>query len=463
MANKDNLPVRVKIAYSSAEGALSIIYTIIYMVGMFYFTDVAAITPAIAGAILMTGTISNAVFDPLAGMLSDRIVTPLGRRRAFLLFSALPYGITAMLLFTDFGFSRPFKEIYYFIMIILFFWCFSAINVPYSSLSAEITSSYDERTSLLGWRAAASQLGSLAGAGLPLFLVSVFTEYLSRKTTAWAVMGALFGLLCIPLVLITWRFTRGYERYHERHLFDLRELYSAISSNRSLLFTIGMYTFGLMAVTATGAVSIYYMTYYLKIGSTKMSAYLAIMFGGNAVWIPFIEMVSRKLSKRHAYLVFGTMWALSQMLIFLFVKPGHDVLFVALLIIGSSGLVAVFMIGWAMIPDCVDVDEYRTGRRREGLFYGIMFFIQKLICALVLFLIGLLFSYTGYIANSAQSDDMIAVIKLIIGPGIASLIFASLLFCYIIPLTRKRHLLLRTAMSQNTRGDRSIERELNSL
>ncbi len=463
MRNDNILPISVKLGYSSAEGALSIVFTIIYMIGMFYFTDVLALSPSIAGAILMTGTICNAVFDPLAGMLSDRTVTAWGRRRVFLLCSAIPYGIITVLVFTDFNLVPPFREIYYFTSIIIFFWFFSSINVPYSSLSAEMTSSYDERTSLLGWRAAISQVGSLIGAGLPLILVSFFSTHLNSRTAAWSAMGACFGLLCIPLILITWRVTRGYEQYQNNHVFSFRELLSGISSNRSLIFTIGMYTFGLMAVTATGSISLYYMTYYLNLHETQASMYLAILFGGNTVWIPLIGILSKKLSKRHAYLIFGMIWALCQLLVYILVKPGNNLLFLLLMIFGSSGLVAVFMIGWAMIPDCVDVDEYRMGKRREGLFFGTMFFIQKICCALLLFFIGLLLSHAGYVANTTQNEETIHAIKLITGPGIALLVCMSILFCYLIPLTRNRYQLLRGAMSQGFDDNVLIRKELNKL
>jgi GPH family glycoside/pentoside/hexuronide:cation symporter len=457
------LPVSVKLGYSSAEGALSIVFTIVYMIGMFYLTDIAALSPSVAGAILMTGTFCNAFFDPLVGLLSDRTISIWGRRRVFLLFSAIPYGITTVLFFADFNLASPLKEIYYLITIVLFFWFFSSINVPYSSLSSEIASSYDERTSLLGWRAAISQMGSLIGAGLPLILVSIFSMYLSSKTAAWSAMGACFGFLCVPLILITWWFTRGYEKYQNKNRFSLRELLSGISTNRSLIFTIGMYTFGLMAVTATGAISLYYMTYYLRLNETQSSLYLAIMFGGNTVWIPLIGIISKKLSKRHAYLIFGMIWALCQLLVYILINPGNNYLFLLLMIFGSSGLVAVFMIGWAMIPDCVDVDEYRTGKRREGLFYGIMFFTQKLCCALVIFLIGFLMSRIGYVANIPQKEETINVIRMITGPGIAFLICMSVIFCYLIPLTRSRYQLLCNVMAQGFDDNSLIRKELNKL
>ncbi len=463
MNNDHRLPIHVKIAYSSAEGALSIVYTIIYMIGMFFFTDIAGLSPSIAGAIMMTGTIFNAIFDPLAGMLSDRVTTPLGRRRAFLLFSAVPYGITAIFLFTDFNFASPYREIYYFIIITVFFWFFSAINVPYSSLSAEMTSSYDERTSLLGWRAGVSQLGSLIGAGLPLLLVSFFTAKLLSRNAAWSAMGTCFGLLCIPLILTTWRFTRGYETYFLKNESSFRKSLSGITSNTSLLMTIGMYTFGLMAVTATGSISIYYMTCYLGFNDLQVSLYLAILFGGNVIWVPAIGIISKKLSKRHAYLIFGTVWAVCQMSIYAFINPAHHIFFLILLLIGSSGLIAVFMIGWAMIPDCVDVDEYRTGKRREGLFFGTMFFIQKAFCAFLLFLIGLLLSGIGYVANSIQTEETIDAIRMIMGPGIVSLIVISILFCYRIPLTRKRHQLIRNALMHDNSNNSSTREELSKL
>ncbi len=448
----DKLPLGVKIGYGGGEGANSLIFTFLYAFGMFFFTDVVKLDPAFAGLVLMIGTLWDAVTDPAIGIYSDRLQTRWGRRRPFLLLVAVPYGVISWLLFTDFSLDPFLTKIYFIIMIILYFTAFTCLTVPHLSLSAEMTRDYDERTSLVGWRAGWSQATSIIGAGLPLSLAAYFGDMFGSQKMGWSATSAIFGLLCIPMVLLSWRVTRGYELYSQDVDIRFKDLFDAPLKNRPFMYTIGLYAFGLMGMTIAGSVGVYFMTYYMGFSEDQSSIAFGILFGCTVLWIPLINLVSSKLGKRQAFMIFIGLWACVQSIGIFLVRPGWTMGYYLMMFLAAGGLVGIYMIGWAMIPDCIEVDEFKTGDRREGLYYGIIAFVQKGGCTLSLGISGIILSKVGYVPDAPQTETALLGIRMIFGPGVAFLLIISIIFCYFMPITRKKHQALCQAIVLKKQG-----------
>ena len=162
------LPLRVKLGYGGGEWANSVVWTLFYALFLYFLTDVVGIGAATAGLIMMVGTLWNAVFQPLVGVWSDRVRSSKGRRRPFLAAAALPYGVAAWLLFTDWGLGTAGTVAYMVVAVLFYFTCMALFYVPYGALAAELTASYDERTSLNTFRTLFAQVGALVGAAAPL-------------------------------------------------------------------------------------------------------------------------------------------------------------------------------------------------------------------------------------------------------------------------------------------------------
>ena len=98
-----------------------------------------------------------------------------------------------------------------------------------------------------------------------------------------------------------------------------------------------------------------------------------------------------------------------------------------------------------MMPDVIELDELKTHRRREGVFYGFMVLLQKASIAIGNFAIGYALSVTGYIGaseavpNPVQPDSALQTIRLFMGPVPAAILFGSLALAYFYPITRDRH------------------------
>ena len=158
------LSLGTKLAYGSGDLGTAISAALRAFFMLFFFTDVAGLSPQAAGSIILINKLWDAVNDPAVGWLSDHTVTRWGRRRPWLLWGAIPFGVMFFLLWWVPPLDSTGKYIYYTIVALLLDTFFTVINVPYTALTAELTHDYDERTSLNSYRFAFSVLAGRSSA-----------------------------------------------------------------------------------------------------------------------------------------------------------------------------------------------------------------------------------------------------------------------------------------------------------
>ena len=110
------------------------------------------------------------------------------------------------------------------------------------------------------------------------------------------------------------------------------------------------------------------------------------------------------------------------------------------------------MLSWAMIPDCTEVDEFKTGQRREGLYYGVATFAQQTAVALTLLFTGVFLSWIGYVPDVPQSQGTLRGIRLFWALGSALFALITLVLAVRLPLTREKHAALRAAIRSRELG-----------
>ncbi|MDE8732539.1 glycoside-pentoside-hexuronide (GPH):cation symporter [Eubacteriales bacterium DFI.9.88] len=450
----EKLPLRVKIAYGSIEFSNSLGLVLFTSFGMYFLTDIAGLSPGIAGTITALGTLINALTGPLFGVASDSCTSKYGRRRPFIVAAAVPFGLCIWLLFSDFGLGPTAKTVYFAIMVILLYAIICWLDVPYTSLGAELTKDYDERSTLNFWRSFFCQVSSIISGALPISIAAYLGTMFNDAAKGWSVMALIFGIISAIVILIGWRGTRGQERHKEdNEKLKLKDTFQALK-NRSFLYIIALYSAGVGAYSIGLMVNIYFLSDYVALSEGQVSITLIIFNVSAIAWLPLIPWVSHKFSKRAAWIVFMGIWMLSIIAIYLFVKPGDTVLIYLLTAIGGAGSMVAYTVGWAMLPDCVEVDEFKTGKRREGLYYGILTIVQKGSSALVIFIGGLLLELVKYDETLAvQSEATCTGLKNIYTFGTCFFILLSFLFVVLYPITREKHAKLLQAIEQKRAGE----------
>ena len=211
--DREKLNFTTKLAYGSGDMGPAITANILVFFLLYFFTNVAGLPAGMAGSILAIGKIGDAINDPIAGILSDRTRTRWGRRIPWMLFGAIPFGICFFLqwIVPDFSddpsLNNWYLFAYYIVIAVLFNLAYTAVNLPYTALTPELTQDYNERTNLNSFRFAFSIGGSI----LSLVLATViFQTYPGDPKQQYIVLGIVSSLLSV--IALFWCVFRIQER-----------------------------------------------------------------------------------------------------------------------------------------------------------------------------------------------------------------------------------------------------------
>src|SRR5512139_416918 len=191
--DKDILPRRTKLLFSTGDLSTSIPLAIIMFFQLYFLTDVVGLRPDLAGWAVGIGRIWDAVNDPLFGLISDRIRSRWGRRRVLLLFGAVPLGLSFMMMWIVPPLSHTGLAVYYMLVFILFDTAFTIVHVGYNALTPEQTTDYDERSSLNGYRMVFSISGTLGA----IILATVLGWFIADARLLFMILGIGLGLASI--------------------------------------------------------------------------------------------------------------------------------------------------------------------------------------------------------------------------------------------------------------------------
>ncbi len=438
-APTERLPIASKLAFGAGDLAPAIATVIPSFFQFFFLTQVAGLNPLLAGSVRAILTIWDAVNDPVIGWLSDRTRSRLGRRRPWILYGAVPFGIVYFLQWVVPPFGDTGKFIYYLIVGLLFNIAFTAVNVPYTALTAELTQDYDERTSLNAFRFAFSIGGSIVAGVLHPFIVDRFAS----PVTGYLVSGAIWGGLCI--LPFFWCVAGTRERYvsdDDSSSMGIVEQFRTAFANRPYLFVIGIYLFSWLAVQFTSTIIVPYVTFWLK--EPGLIGLMILAVQGSAFVFLFVwNAVSRHIGKKAVYMIGMVFWIGVQAVLF-FVQPDQVNLALFLAALAGVGVATAYIVPWSMMPDVIEYDELRTGKRREGVFYGLMVLLQKFGLAAGQFVIGVVLQGAGFIsaegqAQVTQPDSALFAIRLLIGPAPTVILIIGIALTAFYPLTKEKH------------------------
>jgi GPH family glycoside/pentoside/hexuronide:cation symporter len=167
----------------------------------------------------------------------------------------------------------------------------------------------------------------------------------------------------------------------------------------------------------------------------QLSAFVCLL-----VW----ARVSERIGKKKVYYYGGLVLLLVELGLFL-VQPGQSTLLFVLALIAGAGVSVAYLVPWSMLPDVIELDELQTGRRREGVFYGVFVFLQKLGLSLGLFISAQVLGAAGYLQSipgqppPVQPESALFAIRVLVGPAGAAILLLSFVAVYLYPITKARH------------------------
>jgi len=444
---RTHLSRRIKLLYPTGDLSTSIPLAILMFFQLYFLTDVAHLRPDLAGWAVGIGKVWDAVNDPLFGLVSDRIRTRWGRRRVFLLFGAVPLGLTFMLMWLVPPLGPLGLTAYYAVTFILFDTSFTLIHVAYNALTPELTPDYDERSSLNGYRMVYSISGTLGA----IIFATVLGWSVTDSRTLFAIVGVTLGLVSMvpPLVVysVTWEKAAG----DQPPPLPWRQALATTLGNRPFWMVMGLYLLSWTTASILAADLVYFANYHLRVPD-QANYFVLVAEGAAILFIPLWVWVARRLDKKRAFIL-GTVSWVGILLILSILRSEQVGLAYALAALSGSGIATAYVIPWAMVPDVVEHDELQTGQRREGSYYAFASFFQKLATGLAVWGMGQALFRAGYVTPTQaipvpeQSPQVIQVIQWFMGPIPAVLLSLSVVFAWFYPITREMHASLREQLA----------------
>jgi GPH family glycoside/pentoside/hexuronide:cation symporter len=456
----DRVPTGVKIAYGAVEGAFMIWWTAIAIFYLIFLTDVAGLDPSLAGMVLSVAVIWNAIADLAMGIISDRTRSRYGRRRPYMLISLLPICVMLWLIFTVPPLEGAARIGYFVVTMLIMHTASTVIYVPYNSMGAEMTTDYDERTSIVSYRVVWSNVGLMLASALPPVLASQFTDL----RIGWSVTGGVLGMCCFLPILLAWRFTRGWERVVvDTEQIRIRDIFDAIFGNRTFRYILATFSLTFIGIYAASAMVVYFMTYCMEFSEKQITGYFLVFSFSSVLLIPVVLFVANKLGKRNAFILIMSIASICSAIGLMLAKPGQVLFMYSLGCVNALWSVCSYQLMYAMLPDVVEVDEFKTGKRREGLYFGVFLFVMKLASALSLFCLGQILGLVGYVPNVAQNESALLWIRVMAGPMISGLYLISCFIILFMPMTRDRHKALLRAIEAKRAGEKWDEESISKL
>jgi GPH family glycoside/pentoside/hexuronide:cation symporter len=279
-----------------------------------------------------------------------------------------------------------------------------------------------------------SILGSLLAFTVPLMIVGSFSP---ENQSRVLLMGQIFGLLsALPMFLVFFG-TREREDFLETDRPKLWHSIQAAWKNIPFRYSLGIFLATWISVDILQSSLLFYIKYVIQ-KESQNDLIMAMIFVVAMLALPIWDWVSRRWSKRLAYIYGIAFWAVVQILL-ITVSPQTPLsLVLVLCAMAGIGVAAAHVLPWAIIHDTIDFDEYHTGKRHEGMFYSITTLTRKVASAFAIPLIGPLLELTGYQANTLQqSPQALMGIRLVIGPVPALLLGVGILIAFRYPLGRE--------------------------
>ena len=406
--------LKTKSAYGCGDMFAGGAFLLIGLLFLNFLTDIVMISPALAGAIFLVGKIWDAVSDPLMGVISDRTESRFGRRRVYFLAGIFPiFFAFSLLWFSWSGGSETGRFFFYLFAYLLFNTVFTMVMIPYNSILPAMTTDYQERSRFTTVRLMFSSFSSILSGVLPMIIINSFGQ---QRASGYLVMGLIFGAIyALPWIFVfkgTWE-----ERPEqtEKPPFNIKHTYMEFAQafkNRSFRQHIGFFVSAQTAVDFLTSLFIYYLTYCLnRAGSFSMV--LGTLLVVQLLSMPVHMQISKRFGKT-APLKFGIIAWSAALLLSLTLSESSPVFWI-FIVSGISGIgtSASIFVPWSILPEISDVDELITGRRREGIYSGMMTFVRKIAQALSVFLIGVFLELLGYIPGAVQSPGTQLGIKIL--------------------------------------------------
>ncbi|MFE8886360.1 glucuronide transporter [Pseudarthrobacter enclensis] len=408
------------IGYGAGDAANNLAFTTATMFLLVYYTDVAGISAAAAGTLLLAVRIFDAFADVVAGRVVDRTFSKrFGKFRPFIMFGSIP------LLLLSVTFSVPQigetgTLLYAYVTYAALGLAYSLVNIPYGSLAGAMTQDPGERAKL----GSARMIGAaLVGSSLGIFVAPLIKPGADLQATftgitlAFVVIGAALYFFTV--------FTAKEQVHRAVPNVTLRQSIDTLKGNKPLMMLCLSSLLFLSGYLALTSVQLYYLRDVL--GRLDLYPVLSVIqLVLTFVLAAIMPRLVRAVGKKNVYVYASVVTVVGGVIVFLTPASQTWIGFGGLLI-SLVGVMAVSIVVWALEADTVEYGEWKTGVRTEGITYALFSFTRKTGQAVGGALAAYALALGGYKSGAAQTAEAVFGIQVAAGAIPAVLALLALL------------------------------------
>ena len=444
-----------RIFYAGGDVACNVIFGMVGTLLTIFYTDYVGVNPAIVGMIMLISRVFDGVSDMIMGIIVEKTNSKWGKSRPWILWMSIPYALSAILLFTVPQTIGTLQAIYIFVTYnFCTTICYTAINLPYGSLSAMMTRISGERDMLSVVRMGLSPLGRIMAVTCTLPLVKVFGDDQMawvKTMSVWAGVALILLLLCFvrckETVKIAGQETAG--------KVPMKKELSALVKNQYFWAALILWMFQSVSFGISGTILPYYCKYIFH-NDTWM--YSALYLTETLTLVAFIFLCApliRRFGKRNVALGGGVIALAGQLLFFL--NPYSFSWIVMSCVMRAIGLAPLNAVVFGMIGDVVEFGQWKTHIRQESLIFAGGSIGTKVGAGVASATMTGFLSLAGYVTSSSgtavQPDSALHMIVNIykVGPLIVAAGVIVVLLFY--QLDKKYDRIMEELMEREARGE----------
>jgi len=391
---------REKFCYGLGDTSANIFMGMTMMFLSIYYTDVFKLDPAVMGTLFLITRLLDAVSDPIIGSLSDRTKSKYGRYRPWLLWFAVPYGLSCAAVFFSPELGETGRVIYAYATYIVLTLSFSLIVVPYVSLLGAISADSEERIQINTVRFPLAKVSYLICSLLVPALIALF----DNDVVGYRVVMCGIGLLSTLLVLICFFNTKERVIPNEDHHLSLKEQIKFVVKNDQALVIFAAQCVVMIMNTLKFGAAAYFVKYVLNLPGSFLSF---ILTAGSIAGIlaPLITgyLLKKGLIKKIPLLISSQIIGGIITLGIGFTSVDAVYLHAILFIVATLFVELMAVIIWANVADVADYGFHKYGVRINGMIGGGMLFATKAGMAIGGAIIGYVLAWYGYNPDTISS------------------------------------------------------------
>ncbi len=396
---KENIGLWEYICYGFGDFGCSIVYYLVLSISVYYYTNFVGLSAALVGSIVMISSCFDAVTDVLIGFIVDRTHSRFGKARAWVLWMIIPFGASLIACYmVPENATTMIKAIYVFITYnIAVTIVYTAINLPYGTLSTLMTRDQEQRGIINIFRMTFSAIGGLAAVSAALPMVKAF----GNDHAAWVKTMTIMAIAGMIFMFLTFIGTK--ERVHEDAESKGGKVPLKVSLKSMLMnkywFMMCIMIFAFAAYnTLNGQYRTYYCQYIMG-NELIMSALNAAEFIGQGITAVLCAWLIRKWSKSAIVIAGSVLACVAQLLIV--IAPVSAPMVTAAAFIRGLGTGTFYALLYTMLADVIEYGHWRTGIRAEGLLFSSVTIGQKLGSGVSAAVCGAILTAAGF--NGMQS------------------------------------------------------------